>query len=41
MDPVFFRVQEMLPDIGGMEERLGRNAADMQAAAPQLRVFFD
>ena len=41
MDPVLFRVQEMLPHVGGVEKRLGRDAADMQAAAAQFRVFFD
>ena len=41
MDPVFFRVQEALPNVGGVEERLGRNAAHMQAAAAQFGVFFN
>ena len=34
-------VQEVLPDVGGVQKRLGRDAADMQAAAAQFRVFFD
>ncbi len=29
------------PEFGGMEQSLGRNAADMEAGAAQLRVFFD
>ena len=31
----------MLPNVGRMQESLGGNAADVQAAAAQFRVFFD
>ena len=29
------------PEFGGVEQRFGRNAADMEAGAAQLRIFFD
>ncbi len=35
------RVVGEAPQFRGMQERLGRNAADMQAGAAQLRVFFN
>ena len=31
MDAVFFRMQKPFPNLGGMQECLGRNAAYMQA----------
>ncbi len=41
MDAVFFRVLEALPDVGGVEESLGGDAAHVQAGSAQLGVFFD
>ena len=41
VDAVFAGVQEVLPDIGRVQQRFGRDAADMQAGAAQLGVFFD
>ena len=34
-------MEKTLPNLGRMQESLGRDAADMQAAAAQLGVFFD
>ena len=34
-------VHEVLPKVGRMEERLGGDAADVQASAAELRIFFD
>ena len=31
----------MLPDVGGMQERFGGNAADVQARAAQFRIFLN
>ena len=39
--PSFGRVLEVLPDVGGVQQRLGGNAADVQAGAAQLGVFFN
>ena len=41
MDAVFDGVLEMLPNVGRVQEGFGGNAAHMQAAAAQFRVFFD
>ncbi len=41
MDAFFCGVQEVLPDVGRVQQRLGRNAADVQAGATQLGIFFD
>src|SRR5580698_8231246 len=32
---------DILPDVGGVKEGFGRDAADMEAAASQLVVFLD
>ncbi len=41
MDSVLLRVEEALPNIGRMEESLGRNTPDVQAGAAELGVFFN
>ena len=38
---LLFRMREVLPHIGGVQERLGGDAADVEAGAPELVVFFD
>ncbi len=34
-------VDEVLPKVGGMEQRFGRDAAHVQARAAELGIFFD
>ncbi len=34
-------VHEVLPHVGRMEQRLGRDAAHLQAGAAQLGIFFN
>src|SRR5579863_9373303 len=41
MQAIGLRMLEALPDIGGVEEGLGGNAADQQAGSTQPGVFFD
>ncbi len=41
MDAVFFGMQETLPHVGRVQERLGGDAADQQAGAAQFGVFFN
>ena len=41
MDAVFFRMQEALPNVGGVQKSLGGNAADQQAGPAQPGIFFD
>ncbi len=41
VDALFGGVQEPLPDVRGMQESLGGNAADVQTGAAQLGIFFD
>ena len=40
-DAVFDGVLEMLPNVRRMQEGFGGNAAYMEAATAQFRVFFD
>ena len=41
VNALFDGVLETLPNVGRVEERLGGDAADVQAGAAQLRVFFN
>ncbi len=34
-------IHEVLPQVGRVEQRLGRDAADVQAGAAKLRIFFN
>ena len=34
-------LHEVLPEVGGVEQRFGRDAAHVQAGAAELGVFFD
>src|ERR1700740_3668946 len=41
MNAVFGRTEEPLPNIGGVQERLGRDAPNQQTSSTQPGVFFD
>jgi hypothetical protein len=41
MNPLFFRMNKPVPNIGGVEQRFGRNAADEKARPAQSRVRLD
>ena len=41
LDAEFLGVFQMVPKLGVEQQRLGRNAADVQAGAAEERVFFD
>ncbi len=41
MHSVFFGMKETLPHVGRVEERLGGDAADLQAGAAQSGIFFN
>ena len=41
VDPLILGVLEVAPNLGGVQQRLGRNATDVKAGAAQLRIFFD
>ena len=41
LDAEFFRVFQVVPEFGVEEQRLGRDAADVQAGAAEESVFFD
>src|SRR5438067_2407614 len=40
-DPEFFRILQVVPKLGIEQERLGRNAAHMQAGAPKIGILFN
>ncbi len=39
--PSIFGMKEAIPNVGGVEKSLGRDAADVEAGAAQLRVLFN
>ena len=41
LDAFFRRVHEAVPHVGGVQQRLGRNAADCRQVPPSLRIFFN
>ncbi len=41
LDALFGGVHEVLPQVGGVEQRLGGDAADVQASSAQLGIFFN
>ena len=41
MQALLFWMFEVLPDLGGVEQRLGGHAADMEAGATELGILFD
>ena len=41
VDALLVGVQEVLPDFGGMEQRLGGNATDVQAGAAEFGILLD
>src|SRR5262249_16883682 len=40
-DAEFFRFLQVVPQLGVEQQRLGRDAADVQAGAAEVAVFFD
>src|SRR5207248_1825786 len=41
LDAVLLRMQKVLPDVGGMEQRLGRDAAHVEAGPAELGILLD
>src|ERR1039458_3517489 len=41
MQALLLGMLEVLPDLGGVEQRLGGHAADMKAGAAELGILFD